>query len=277
MACYSGYNTDLVLIDSIETFSIESKFDTVVNCGTYIGGTPPDGVNSDVNVNVISTIRLLAACKRAAISYFVQVSSIYAKIKETSPFYTIDSCSKNHADSAAAQITAADNMDLLIVRPANIFGVGESYRKHQPFLANIMDRAQQNQDIIINGTKDVFLNFIHEEDVAMAISKAIQLKLVGQYDCIYPVNVRHTQIAQAAIAAFNSTSRVSFDPEDPDNRVCKFKFDDALYQAIDYFPQISILKGFQIEAALRGSNIEPVADKESEILYKWNNKLSCLR
>jgi nucleoside-diphosphate-sugar epimerase len=104
---------------------------------------------------------------------------------------------------------------------------------------------------VINGSNDALRNFIHVEDVAMVIALAVRRKLVGTYDCVYPENVRYSQITNAAIAAFSSKSRVVFAPEQPDIPDNAFESDDKLYLAIDYFPRISIVAGMQKEAVYR--------------------------
>lgn len=247
----SGCDVQLDLTDPVEAINIARGFDSVINAAAHFGGKRAEDMIAAENVNVLGTLKLCQACTQAAVDQLVQVSTIFVGLDPASPFYSVYALSKKHADEVAHLYAASFGLPLLTIRPAQLYGVGEAYRKNQPFLYSIMDKAQQNQDIVIYGSNDALRNFIHVEDVAMAIAMAVRHKLVGSYDCVYPENVRYTQIANAAIAAFGSSSRVSFAPEQPDVPDNAFAPDDALYQAIGYFPQVSIVAGMQKEAAHR--------------------------
>ena len=250
----SGFDVQMNLAGPAEAINIAPGFDTVINAAANFGGKRSEQMIESEDVNVLGILKLCQACTQATVGQLVQVSSIFAGLDPASPFYSVYAMSKRHADEAAQLYAASFDLPLLTIRPAQMYGVGEAYRKNQPFLYSIMDKAQQNRDIVIYGSNDAMRNFIHVDDVAMAISIAVQRKLVGRYDCVYPENVSYSQIAQAAIAAFGSTSRVSFAPEQPDIPDNAFEANDNLYQAINYFPQISILNGMQKEAANRRAN-----------------------
>lgn len=247
----SGCDVRLDLADPGAPISIASGFDSIINCAAQFGGKRPEEMIATENVNVLGALRLCQACTQAKVGQFVQVSSIFASLDRKSPYFSMYALSKKHADEATQLYAATCGLPLLTIRPAQMYGVGEAYRKNQPFLYAIMDKAQKNQDILIYGSNDALRNFIHVEDVAKAISMAVQRKLVGSYDCVYPENVSYSQIARAAIAAFGSSSRVSFAPKEPDIPNNAFESDDALYHAIAYVPQISIVAGMLKEAAHR--------------------------
>lgn len=238
----------------LEKIELPKNIDVVINSAAHFGGNRAEDMIAAENVNVLGTLKLCHACTQAAVGQLVQVSSIFAGLDPASPFYCVYALSKKHADEAAQLYASSFGLPLLIIRPAQLYGVGEPYRKNQPFLYSIMDKAQKNQDIVIYGSNDALRNFIHVEDVAMAITLAVRRKLVGSYDCVYPENVRYSQIANAAIAAFESSSHVSFVPDQPDIPDNAFAPVDALYQAISYFPQISIVAGMQKEAEHRRSS-----------------------
>jgi nucleoside-diphosphate-sugar epimerase len=247
----SGCDIQMDLAAPVESIRVPPGFDAVINTAAHFSGKCAADMIEAENVNVLGTLKLLHACSQAAVGHFVQVSSIFAGLMPTSQFYSIYSLTKKHADEVAQLYSVTFGTPLLIVRPAQMYGVGEAYRRNQPFLYSIMDKAQQNEDIVIFGSNDALRNFIHVEDVAMAITLAVRCKLVGNYNCVYPENLRYSQIVHAAAVAFGSSSRVLFAPEYnsiPDN---PFESDDALYQAIGYFPQISIIAGMQKEAAHR--------------------------
>ncbi|MEQ1882348.1 MAG: NAD-dependent epimerase/dehydratase family protein, partial [Burkholderiales bacterium] len=132
-----------------------------------------------------------------------------------------------------------------------IYGVGESFRRHQPFLYTIIDKAESNEEIVFFGSNDAKRNLIHAEDVADIIGRVVQQRVEGLYACPSPVNVRYSEIAAAAIAAFGSASTVRHMPEMPDIPDNDFAPDDRLYRRIGYFPRISLASGIAKEAKRR--------------------------
>lgn len=244
----SGCDVPLDLAGPAEALAIGPGFDVVVNTAASFGGKTPALMRACEEVNVLGLLKLCQACTQAGVGRLVQVSSIFAKLTPDSPFYSAYAMSKKHGDEAAALHAASFGLPLLTIRPAQLYGVGPAYRRNQPFLYTLMDKAQQGQDIVIYGKHDALRNFIHVDDVATVIARAVQQQLVGCYDCVHPENVGYARIAQAAIAAFGSTGRVSFAPEQADIPDNAFPADDALYQAVGYRPRISIEAGLRMEA-----------------------------
>ena len=137
------------------------------------------------------------------------------------------------------------------MRPSRIFGEGETFRRHQPFLYALLDQAQDNQDIILNGSNDALRNFIHVQDVAEIVSRAIRLRLEGIFQCASTSNLRISEIAQAAIAACESTSKVSFNNSSSDIPDNFLEVDDNLFQLVQYFPEVSLEEGLSREVRRR--------------------------
>jgi len=251
----TGCDVYLDLIEPIEAISIASGFDTVINCAAQFGGKLPEDIINAENVNVVGTLKLCRACTNAAVGQLVNISSSLAGLDPASSFYNEYTLSKRHADEVAQLYSSRFGLPLLIIRPSQIYGADESFRKHQSSLYAIMDKAQQNQDIVIFGSNDALRNFIYVEDVATVIALAVKQKLIGNFACVYSENVRLSQIVGAAISAFDSCSNISFDKDLPDIQDNGFPVDDELYKAIGFFPQISILAGLQKEAVRRGANL----------------------
>lgn len=238
-------------IDLASEVDIPDGFDVVVNAAASFAGSTPEEFIATEDVNALGVLRLCRACTRARTGRLVQVSSTFAQLDPASPFYGIYSLSKKHADDAAGLYAKQFGLELLIVAPSQMYGVGEAYRRNQPFLYRIIDRAQAGEDIEIFGSNDALRNFIHVDDVAATISLAIQAGLSGRYSCAYPENVTYSQIAKAAVEAFGSTSRVTFRSERPDIPDNAFDRDDALFRAIGRAPQVSIAEGVRREAEFR--------------------------
>ena len=240
-------------LDFAGAMHIPCGFDAVVNTAAQLGGTTPAALTTAVETNVVGVLRLGQACKRAGVGHLVQVSSILAMLPHTSPFHNAYALSKRHGDEALQLQIRMEDLPLTIVRPAQFYGVGEQYRRNQPFLFTLIDKAQAGQDIELWGRRDALRNFIHVQDLADIIARVVSTRTLGVFTCSHPQDLSFSQIAQAAVDAFDSRSAIRFLPDKPDTVDNIFPFNDELYRALGHTPQITIAQGMQMEAAHRRS------------------------
>jgi nucleoside-diphosphate-sugar epimerase len=246
-----GCDIPLDLRSAAERVELPRDTDFVVNTAAcYGGGTPVEMLETE-GVNAVGVLKLCRACTEAGTKHLVQISSIFACLGEGSPFYSIYALSKRHADELARLYSAQFGLPLTILRPSQMYGVGESSRKNQPFLSSIIDRAATNVDVLLAGSHDALRNFIHVEDVARIVALAIQHGIEGTYSCANAKNVSYAEVAAAAIEAFGSTSKIRYVAEERDVPDNIFEPDESLYRAIGFYPQISIADGMEKEAAYR--------------------------
>ncbi|MCK1394727.1 NAD(P)-dependent oxidoreductase [Bradyrhizobium sp. 1] len=230
---------------------IPDGIDCVVNMAAAFGGKElPDALQA-MDVNVLGLMKLCHASSRAGAKHLVHISSIFADLRNDSPFFGAYALSKRHSEDVAQFYGRELRLPVAVLKPSQIYGVGSGFRRHQPFLYTIMDKAQSHEDIILFGSNDPLRNFIHAEDVAKIISAAVVMKLEGTYHCVNPDNVTYSQIAAAAISAFESESKVAFLKDKPDIPSNGFACDETLFRLLDYFPRISMAQGMQMEAAHR--------------------------
>jgi nucleoside-diphosphate-sugar epimerase len=247
----SGCDVHLDLIDPVAKFELPKPIDVVINTAASFGGKTFDDMYQTESVNVLGVLKLCEACTKAQSKQLVLVSSIFACLGKGSHFYSAYSMSKKHSEEAAQLYSSTFGLPLTILRPSQFYGVGEPQRKHQPFLSMIIEKAANDEDILIYGSNDALRNFIHIEDVAKIIELVIRRRILGTYACANVKNVSYSEVAAAAIEAFRSRSTVNFireQPDIPDNIV---ESDEELFRLIDYYPQISISIGMKKEAAHR--------------------------
>ena len=247
----AGCDVHLDLSDPVEKIELPEDIDVVINTAASFGGESFEKIYQAENVNVLGVLKLCAACTKAQAKHLVLISSIFACLNKESSFYNIYSLSKKQADELAQLYSSAFGLPLTILRPSQFYGVGDAYRKHQPFLYTIIDKAANDEDILIYGSNDAMRNFIHVEDVARIIAIVIQRKIEGAFACMNIKDVSYSEVAAAAIEAFGSKSKIKFMTEQPDIPNNIFEPDDSLFRLIDYYPQISISLGMKKEAAYR--------------------------
>lgn len=247
----TGCDIHLDLSDPVEKIELPKDVDVVINAAANFGGKSFEEMLQTENVNVLGVLKLCQLCNQAQIKQLVLISSIFACLDKSSRFYNIYSLSKKHSDEVAQLYSSMFGLPLTILRPSQFYGIGEAYRRHQPFLFTIIDKAANDEDILIYGSNDAFRNFIHVEDVAKIIALVVQRKIEGTYACMNIENVSYSEIAAAAIEAFKSKSTIKFMKEQPDIPNNIFELDDSLFRLINYYPQISISLGMKKEAAYR--------------------------
>jgi nucleoside-diphosphate-sugar epimerase len=247
----SGCDVDLDLAWPTERFELPEGMDAVIHLAAHFGGQDFASMLAAEEVNVLGALKLAHACHSLGVGQLVQVSSIFAGLDQNSPFYNSYALSKRHAEEMAQLYCRSAGLPLVILRPAQLYGEGESFRRHQPFLYTLLDSAQCGKDIVLYGRNDAQRNFIHVADVAEIIARVVQQRIEGHYECASLSNVRFSEIAAAAVAAFDSSSTIRFDASKADIPDNAFAADDTLYHRIGFFPQISLAEGLGREAERR--------------------------
>jgi nucleoside-diphosphate-sugar epimerase len=230
---------------SIEKIIFPDAIDVVVNIAADFGGKNYEQIYSTENTNVLGALKLCQICLDAKVKHLIHISSIYIYLKEKSPYYGIYSLSKKHSDELISLFCNLFNLSFTILRPSQLYGSDDSFRKHQPFFYTIIDNVEQNRDVVIYGKNDALRNYLNIDDFVKIISLVISNKVEGLYSCTNQNDVSLSDIAQLAIDSFHSSSKIVFATEKNDIPDNIFPYDDSLYQIIKYTPETSMKNGLQ--------------------------------
>jgi nucleoside-diphosphate-sugar epimerase len=247
----TGCDIQIDLAGPCDSIHFPADVDAMINAAADFGGNDTESFLRAQDVNVMGSLKLASASVRAKVKHFVQVSTVFALLEPGSQFFNSYALSKRQADEALQLFCTNFSVPLTIVRPSQYYGTGAAMRKHQPFLASIIDKAQSGKSIGFYGSNDAKRNFIHVADVAKVISSAVRQKVVGTYCCQSLSDIRYSEIAAAAVSAFGGSSKIEFlrdKPDIPDNILA---IDEALYRMIGYDPKISFQEGMAMEALAR--------------------------
>lgn len=248
-------NITFDLNDPIDKIFFPTDLDVVIHTAAHFGGRTAKEMDAAETVNVLGTLKVCNASVQAGVKHFIFISSIFSQLNINSDFYSVYAISKKHSEELTKFFCKLNNLRLTILKPSQIYGNTDKFRIHQPFLYTLADKAENNEDIEFYGSNDAQRNFIHINDLVQIISKVIQNKVEGTYSCTHTIDISYSQIAKAALSAFNSKGNIRFlkDKADiPDNI---FEKDDSLYKIIEYYPQISIEEGMKGIANYRRSKI----------------------
>ena len=234
---------------------IPKGIDVVVNAAAHFGGNDADSIVEAVDVNVLGALKLCKACISARVQFLVSISSVNACLDESSDYFEVYALSKRQSDEAVQLFCSSQSLPCAILRPSQLYGNEEGFRKHQLFLYTVLDRAQKNEDILIYGSRDAMRNYLHADDLCQVILRVIENRIEGQFVCTHPVDVSLSDVAYAAIKAFRSSSSVHFSKEMKSMSDNVFPYDDSLYAKTRCFPSISLNEGLQRIAAHRFSQL----------------------
>lgn len=243
------------LNDSINKIILPKNVDVVIHAAAYFGGKNTKEILEAESVNVLGTLKICQAAIKARAKHFILISSLFSSLNENSPFYSIYALTKKQAEEITRYCFLTSSATLTILRPSQIYGDEDYFRKHQPFFYSIIDQVEEGKDITFYGSHDAQRNFIYIDDLTTIILKVVQNKIGGDFSCMFPKDVAYSQIAKAAIAAFRSKSDIHFlkdKPNVPDNI---FNQNDSLYKKIDFYPQITIEEGMQKIAFYRKNRL----------------------
>lgn len=242
-----------VKIDLLEDFAIPKDVDVVLNCAAAFGGTSDEEISNAWETNVFGALRICLAAKAAGVKHLVLISSMSAVHDEASPYYSAYAITKKQADELARYYCEVNRISLTILRPTQIYGVGNGFAKHQPFFYDIIAKAQAGEDILIYGNHDARRNYLHAADLSETINRVIEKQVEGIYPCMYPDNVAYSEIAQTAQKVFGKGGAVEFLKDKPDTPDNTFTKDLSIYDIVNYQPNISLERGIAMIKKYRGS------------------------
>ena len=234
----------------LERMAFPKDVDVIVHTAAHFGGKAAADIVDAEHVNVLGTMKLCEAAADATARHVILVSSVFASLNEDSAQYGVYALSKRHSEDVARFVCASRSLPLAVLRPSQIYGAGPRFRVHQPFLHAMLDKAKKGEDILLYGSHDPWRNFIYIDDLTAVICKVIDARIVGTYSCQHPDNVTYSQIAKAAFQAFDTKGSVRFLRDKPDIPDNVFPRDNALYEAIQFRPRITIEDGLRRIAML---------------------------
>ena len=238
-----GCDVEIDLTWPSEKINLPTDIDIVINAAAHFGGDSFDAICTSEMINAIGALKLCNASVKISAKHFIHISSINALLDNTSEYFGAYSLSKKHADDLVQLYCTKAKLPYAILRPSQIYGDHDDFKKHQFFLYDCVDKALRNEDIIIYGNRNPMRNYLHIEDLCKLISAVMAERIEGIYSCTNPKDSSIMDVANAAIRAAGSSSCVIFNAEKKDISDNIFMHEDALYKLIGIYPEINIEEG----------------------------------
>lgn len=235
----------------LETIIIPENTDVVVHIAAGFKGKTDEDIIQTEEINALGTLKICMAAKKTNVKHLILISSQYVKLEEDFLYYGIYSLSKRHSEELATYYCKQNNLPLTILRPSQLYDAKDEYRKSQPLIYLMTDKAQKGENIEIYGNNDALRNYIYVEDLAEIISRTIDLGIEGIYSCNFPKDYKLSKIAKVAQSAFNNGGEIVFlkDKQNIPDNVFDNKTD--LYEKINFYPHIDIEIGMKKIAEYR--------------------------
>lgn len=192
------------------------KFEAVINLATSYPKPDNSNISEIETVNALGSLLAAQIARMCDAQHYIYFSSVSAAYNENSAYYNAYSLSKRHGEDLALLFCRQNNMKLTILRPSQIYDRDSLMAEKQKLFYSIINQSRISEDILIYGSNDAIRNVIFLEDLAHITHLTVVEKIVGTYNCISQEDVRLSDIAQAAISAFGTSSKLVFDSNKPD-------------------------------------------------------------
>lgn len=143
-----------------------------------------DHVVDDIDKNVIPHVKFLRQCVQRGVRRYVFLSSggtIYGpdapmptpETAETTPIVS-HGLTKLAIEKYIQMHAAVDGLEYAILRLANPFGPGQTYRKGQGLIPLVLERQARGLPVQIYGDGTAQRDYVYVDDVTEAISRAVR-------------------------------------------------------------------------------------------------------
>lgn len=147
--------------------------------------------------NVGITMNILKSLKKSPVEKFVFISSaeVYSNIKSPNPIKETEfslflptlpgqwyAFSKIIGEQAASLMEHTLGIKTIIVRPANIYGQGDSFDKNRLVPTLLQGIKEKKKEVTLNGTGEDIRSFLYVEDYAQNLLQLLEYSDGGIYN-----------------------------------------------------------------------------------------------
>jgi len=203
--------------------------------------------NSDdtFKTNVKGTQNIVNSCESHSISKIIVTSS--AAVYQNSTNF-VDETSDTKPSSPYGQskldmekIIKESKVNHIILRLFNVYGNGQT----KGVIAKFIENLSKNEPLVIFGDGNAIRDFIHIDDVVIAILLSIKSKS-GVYNIASGTTTSINNLAKLLIELFNKKSKIIFKPIRPGEIIFSASNIDKSQEALEFHPKISLNDGLKL-------------------------------
>ena len=247
-------NVNLIKGDILDSVSLENS---MINCDVVIHLAAKISVSESVknpqetfDVNVNGTTNVLESCAKNNISKII-VTSTAAVYQNTSKKLDESSIvepsspygeSKLEMENNIMSFTSEKNIDAIILRLFNVYGIGQS-PEYAGVITKFLDSIKNNDDLTIFGDGTQTRDFVYIDDVTDAIILSLHSTNFGIYNIASGNSISVLDLANLIIKQSGKNLKLKFDS----SRHGEIKFSTASIlkskKSLNFFPKFKISKG----------------------------------
>ena len=133
-------------------------------------------------------------------------------------------------------------MRLTILRPTQLYDEHLVCKAHQPLLFHMISRASKGEDFILHGSNPALRNFLYLDDFIGTISRIIDRKIYGSYNCLGESN-NLVYFANIIYSVFKRGGAIHFDKDKPNVSDMLIPSTDLISELFDESPLTSFKEG----------------------------------
>lgn len=168
-------------IDRMKSIIVEDRIDTIIHLvSTIIPGSSFDDYQREFTDVIFPSIRLMELCCEHNIKfvYFSSGGTVYGDKKgETVPFKESDTMapisyygwSKQMMENSILYMHRTQNLQYLIIRPSNPYGLGQNLHGKQGFIAVAIGHILAGDSITVWGDGSSIRDYIYIDDLSRAV------------------------------------------------------------------------------------------------------------
>jgi len=189
----------------------ESKIDVIVHAAAIAS----DDYEVSFETNVVGTLNLCKYAKENGIKRFILLSSIFAFDKNDNGYFNSYGKTKKTSEEVAAAYCKENDIDLTILRLAQVYDDARLAQSGQAMLYYFIDTIQIQGQITLFGRTNPLRSYIHIDYLCAVVKEVLDEEKVGTWNILEEKSHTITEIAYMLFDILNKQPNISRLPEKP--------------------------------------------------------------
>ena len=193
--------------------TLKDPYSAIINCAAFISNSHED-VDRLFAVNALGALHVARYAKSIS-SRLIHVSTLSAINNPDNEYFNFYGISKAAGDQLVSFYCACNQVPLTICRFSSLYDTEGLAIKNQPMLYRLIDQVENFEEVSIYGTLNPIRNYLHLEDAAGLISRVLNDKLAGLWNCVHPHNIDIESLAHLIGKAMDKKPNIRYIHEKP--------------------------------------------------------------
>jgi len=199
----------------IADFNSLQKIDKKIDIVVHAAAIASDDYEASFQTNVVGTLNLCKYAKERGIERFILLSSIFAFDQSDNGYFNSYGKTKKISEEVATAYCKENNIDLTILRLAQVYDDARLAQTGQAMLYYFIDTIKAEGHINLFGKSNPLRNYIHIDYLCKVAEEVLKEKKVGTWNIIEEKNHTINEIAYVLFDILQKQPNISYLPEKP--------------------------------------------------------------